>query len=114
MYSVLYSYDILKLYSVNRRYCIGRQSMNRIDFGAKQCEPINARAEMCAGDKIFFDSVVRRAKLVMQDMFILSDRYKELIPSDTLGGIYSVTVLLEDIRDSLLLGSATCKEVVNR
>ena len=83
--------------------------MRRIGNSRGDIGAASAKAEMCAGDKIFFDSVVRRAKLVMQDMFILSDRYSDLIPSGTLGGIYSLTVLLEDIRDSLLLRDA-CKE----
>ena len=76
--------------------------MNRINYNVSSRE---REQGICAGDKIFFDSIVKRAKLVMQDMFIIADRYEGIIPSDTLGAMYSLTVLIEDIKDSAVYGN---------
>lgn len=57
---------------------------------------------MSAGDKIFMDSIVRRQEMAMQDLFILADKYPGLIPSDILGGLYSLNILLQDRKSQVM------------
>ena len=55
-----------------------------------------------AGDKLFFDSAVRRQEIAMKDLFLLADRYPGLIPAEALGGLYAINTLLQDQKESFL------------
>lgn len=57
---------------------------------------------ICGADKMLLDSAVRRQELAMKDLFLFAERYPELIPSEALGGLYAINILLQDSRESLI------------
>ncbi|MEG2561837.1 MAG: hypothetical protein RSB10_04420 [Clostridia bacterium] len=51
---------------------------------------------MTAGDRIFLQSVIKRQKLVIQDLCHLNEFYPNVIDKDVIGGLFSLFCLLDD------------------
>ncbi|MEG1536193.1 MAG: hypothetical protein RR416_04405, partial [Clostridia bacterium] len=49
-----------------------------------------------AGDRIFLQSVIKRQKLVIQDLCHLNEFYPNVIDKDIIGGLFSLFCLLDD------------------
>ena len=52
-------------------------------------------------DKLFAENIVRRQSLIIRDLMALNETYPGLIVKDLVGGLYALSVYLDDSVQSL-------------